>query len=125
MRTSQQDLNAMITLKWVMLLTCIVSICSGLYLDFLCAYKFSILRICVVCTICFFTYKKKRAAEIGYHLFSGFVILAGIVSIIIGVIKLSRGILLGVRYETIVTYTVRAIFQIGLLRAVVQIKRQE
>ena len=125
MGMSKQNLKATITLKWVMILTCIVSICSGLYVDFLRAYKSSILRICVVCTICFFTYKKKRAAEIGYYLFSGLVILAGIVSIIIGVIKLSRGILPGVRYETIITYIVRAIFQIGFLYTVVQLKRQK
>ena len=125
MKRIEKNPSSTPSLMWIMLLTCIISICSDLYVDFLHAYKISILRICVVCTICFFTYKKNRIAEIGYYLFSGLVILAGIVSIVIGAIKLSRGILPGVRYETIITYIVRAIFQVVFLYTVVRLKGQE
>ena len=122
---SKKDLKPVAPLKWIMLLTCIASICCGLCVDFLHAYKFSALRICIICMICFFTYRKKRVAEICYYLFSSFVIFAGAISIVVSVIKFSRGILPGIRYEVIIIYIIRAIVQIGLLHMVVRLKKQE
>lgn len=124
MKYCKRRLNSATALKCIMLLTCIVSICTDLYVDFLHAYKFSIVRTCVICAICFFAYKKKRVAEICYCLFSGIVIFAGIISMVLGVVKVSRGILPKIRCETIIAYTIRAALQAGLLYMVVRLKHQ-
>ena len=104
--------NFLFNLKFLMISVCVVNVCSDFYLDFLHAFRFSFIRLGVVFLICFFVVKKKPAAKIGYYVLSGIIILMGIISIILGYIKYSKGILWKVQYQALFVYIGKAIFQV-------------
>ncbi len=61
----------------LMLSIVVITLISYLYLDFIHVYGPTIIHWCIVCAICFFTYKNKRWARICYYIFSAILIFMG------------------------------------------------
>ncbi len=61
----------------LMLSIVVITLISYLYLDFIHVYGPTIIHWCIVCVICFFTYRDKRWARICYYIFSAILIFMG------------------------------------------------
>ena len=99
----------------LMLLTCVVTLSAYIYLDTVGIYGPTIIHGLFVCSICFFTYKNKRWAQICYYIFSAILILMGFLGVFVFYEKSCRGIWEHIRTEAVWIAIIIALFQIVAL----------
>ena len=96
---------------FLMLFTSLVTLTSYLYLYSSHIYGPNIIHWCVVCLICFFTYKNKQWAQICYYIFSSILFFMGAFAFFV-IFEKTQGTWESIRNEAIGLAIIRAVLQV-------------